>query len=49
MGSSSTKPTMNKAERLLQSLDVLEESFTPSDEISIAHYLKSVVGMRDIG
>jgi len=32
-----------------QSLDVLEESFTPSDEISIAHYLKSVIGMRDAG
>ncbi len=32
-----------------QSLDVLEEGFTPSNEISIAHYLKSVVGMRDVG
>lgn len=30
-------------------LEQLEEQFKPSDDISIAHYLKSVIGMRDPG
>lgn len=33
---------MNKAERL-------EENFQVADDISIAHYLHTVVGMRDPG
>ncbi len=32
-----------------ESLAVLAEQFSPTDDISIAHYLKSVVGMRDPG
>ncbi|QEM67512.1 YafY family transcriptional regulator [Geobacter sp. FeAm09] len=33
----------------IEALDLLEERFTPTDTISIAHYLKSVVGIRDPG
>jgi len=32
-----------------KSLQVLEEHFTPTAEISIAAYLKQVIGIRDIG
>lgn len=32
-----------------ESLMVLEERFTPSVEISMAHFFKSVLGMRDFG
>ncbi|WP_281184904.1 YafY family protein [Trichlorobacter lovleyi] len=32
-----------------RSLQVLEEHFTPTAEISIAAYLKQVIGIRDIG
>lgn len=32
-----------------ETLEQLEEQFKPSDDISIAHYLKSVIGMRDPG
>ncbi|GAM09464.1 putative HTH-type transcriptional regulator YobV [Geobacter sp. OR-1] len=32
-----------------EALEPLEENFKPTDNISIAHYLQSVVGMRDPG
>ena len=32
-----------------ESLELLEENFKPTDNISIAHYLQSVIGMRDPG
>lgn len=32
-----------------EALELLEEYFAPVDDISIAHYLKSVIGMRDPG
>lgn len=32
-----------------EALELLEENFRPTDDISIAHYLRSVVGMRDSG
>jgi predicted DNA-binding transcriptional regulator YafY len=32
-----------------ESLEVLVECFTPTEEISIAHYLRHIVGMRDSG
>lgn len=32
-----------------QSLEVLEERFNPTEEISIAHYLRHIVGVRDSG
>jgi len=32
-----------------EALELLEEKFTPTDGISIAHYLQSVIGMRDSG
>lgn len=32
-----------------EELEPLEENFKPTDNISIAHYLQSVVGMRDPG
>lgn len=31
------------------SLEIMEEHFSPTDEISIAYYLRSVVGVRDSG
>ncbi len=33
----------------IQSLDVLEDRFTPTEEISLAHYLRHMVGVRDSG
>ena len=33
----------------IQSLDVLEDHFTPTEEISLAHYLRHMVGVRDSG
>jgi predicted DNA-binding transcriptional regulator YafY len=32
-----------------ESLEVLEERFNPTEEISIAHYLRHIVGLRDSG
>jgi len=32
-----------------EALERLEEQFKPTDDISIAHYLQSVIGMRDPG
>jgi len=32
-----------------EALERLEEQFQPTDDISIAHYLQSVIGMRDPG
>jgi predicted DNA-binding transcriptional regulator YafY len=32
-----------------ESLEVLEEQFEPTEEISIAHYLRHIVGVRDSG
>ena len=32
-----------------EALELLEEKFKPTDDISIAHYVRSVVGMRDSG
>jgi predicted DNA-binding transcriptional regulator YafY len=33
----------------IESLEVLEDNFTPTEEISIGHYLRHVVGVRDSG
>ena len=36
-------------EKLNEWLTVLEEHFTPTAGISMAHFFKSVLGMRDFG
>lgn len=33
----------------IESLEVMEERFNPTEEISIAHYLRHIVGVRDSG